>query len=221
MTGIIIIIGYDYHIFLLQERWTLINPLNQEHFLDVSETSFHSLTSFLSVLMVENAGNPYSLELKRNIANVDLNTLKTIIIIARGFLILFTLYFIRSIPFKKSKNNLQSFYELSYILLIIPLIFPHQQHYAFFFAFPAITYLIFYTLRKYFDPAIQVNKLEKICFMSVLIIIYLLLNSHFILGEYRDIYDHFKTLTYGIIFLISLLAIARPGHIISIHNNAS
>ena len=217
----IIIIGYDYHIFLLQERWTLINPLDQEHILDVSETSFHSLTTLLSVLMVENAGNPYSLELKRNIANVDLDTLKTIINIARGFLILFTLYFIRSILFEKSKNNLQGFYELSYILLIIPLMFPHQQHYAFFFVFPAITYLIFYTLIKYFDPAIQVNKLEKICFISILIIIYLLLNSHFILGEYRDVYDHFKTLTYGIILLIPLLAVARPGHIISTQNKTS
>jgi hypothetical protein len=208
------IIGYDYHIFLLQERWNLINPLNKEHILDVSERSFHSLTSLLSILFVENAGNTYSLELKRNITSVDLTTLNVIINSFRVFLITGVLVFIRALPFQNSRNKIQLFYELSYILLVTPLIFPHQQHYAFFFIFPAITYLVFYFIIMYFYTiGKKISFLKKMSLLVIVLLVYFLLNSHFILGAYRNIYDHFKTLTYGVMFLIPLLAIMRPARI--------
>lgn len=40
--------------------------------------------------------------------------------------------------------------------------------------------------------------------------LFLILISHFLVGEYRNIYDHYKTLTYGIIMIIPILAMARP-----------
>lgn len=205
-----LIIGYDYHLLLLKERWMLINPLNKEHVLDVSERSFHSLTTFLTVLLVEGAGNTYSLELKRNITNVSLETLELIINIVRLSLVLFSLYIMRSLPFKKSTDQLQKFYEISYILLVVPLIFPHQQHYAFFFIFPAITYLIFYFIVHYFKGEKTIKQSEKVFIIIISVVIFFLLNSHFILGAFRNIYDHFKTLTYGVLFLVPLLAFASP-----------
>lgn len=208
-----LVIGYDYNLFLLGERWKIINPLNAKHILDVSEISFHSLSSLLSILLVENAGNSFSLELKRNIANVNLETLKVVLNIVRAIFILGTLYFIGSLPFRSSKSKLQSFYELSYILLITPLIFPHQQHYGFFFAFPAITYLVFYYIFIYFDDKSKSGNLKKTCVILYIILIYFLLNSHFILGAYRTIYDHYKTLTYGILLIIPMLAFAKPNKI--------
>jgi hypothetical protein len=126
-----IIIGYEYNSFLLNERWQLINPLNNAHILDDSERSFHSLTSLLSILLVENAGNKYSLDISRNIADISLENLKLIIAAVRLFFVIGSLYFIKSYPFKKPSSKLQEYYELSYIFLVIPLIFPHQQHYAF------------------------------------------------------------------------------------------
>ncbi len=204
------VIGYDYNLFLLQERWKIINPFDAKHILDVSEISFHSLSSLLSTLLIENAGNTFSLDLKRNIANVSLGTLEIILNVIRGVLAIGSLYFIGSLPFKPSKDKLQSYYELSYILLIIPLIFPHQQHYAFFFAFPAIVYLAFYFILKFTDSQNRVFSLRNISLLIFILIIFFLLNSHFILGAYRTIYDHFKTLTYGIILIIPLLAITRP-----------
>ena len=205
-----IFIGYDYHVFLLEERWAIINPLNDEHIVDVSERSFHSLTTLLSILFVENAGNSHSLDLKRNIANVDLDTLKLIINFCRGVLVLGVLYFIRTWPFKHSISRLQSFYELSYILLIIPLIFPHQQPYSFFFVFPAISYLVFFGILKYPESGIKDHRLKKIGLISLIVLMYFLLNNHFVLGQFNHIYNHFKTLTYGILFLIPMLAMCGP-----------
>lgn len=205
--------GFEQVGMLLNERWLLINPTNSEHILDVQERSFHSLTTLLSVLFYEGAGNEYSLELKRNIAHVNLQTLSTIINAIRAFFILLVIYFIRSMPFKKPSSSLQSLYEISYIFLIVPLIFPHQQHYAFFFAFPCSVYLMYFVMNYYFSKNRQADKKSKILIISLLSIQFLFLNSHYLLGNFVNYYDHYKTLTYGILSLIPLLAFAKPGKI--------
>ena len=128
-------IGYDYNNYLLIERWSLINPINQKHILDTSERSFHSLTTLLSTLLVEDCGDLHALPLKRNIANLSIEKLNLIINIIRGVLVLSTLYFLNTKPFKSVRNNIQKLYEIGYICLLIPLIFPHQQFYAFFLIF--------------------------------------------------------------------------------------
>jgi hypothetical protein len=205
-----IVIGFDYNLFLLKERWAIINPINSEHVLDVSERSFHSLTTLLSTLLIENASNSYSLDLKRNIADIGLEQLKIVITVVRLAFIIFTLYFLNSLPFTSSKNKVQSFYELSYIFLTIPLIFPHQQHYAFYFAFPAITYILFYFFKQNFFNA---QPTKKYFIIAALFIIFFLLNSHFILGTFRNFYDHYKTLTYGVLLLIPFLFFFKPNQV--------
>jgi Glycosyltransferase family 87 len=207
-------IGYDYNLLLLKERWMLINPTNQAHILDTSERSFHSLTTLLATLLVENSGDQYALSIKRNIANIPIQKLNLIINITRAFFALLTLYFLRTRPFVNSVSNLQRLYEISYLCLIIPLIFPHQQHYAFFFIFPASTYLLFYYIKIYFNPNEKVFEkyfiLKKYTMAIILFIIYFLCNSHFILGAFNHYYDHFKTLTYGVLLMIPLLAYCKP-----------
>tara|TARA_R110001592_G_scaffold57323_2_gene174294 strand:+ start:1361 stop:2602 length:1242 start_codon:yes stop_codon:yes gene_type:complete len=205
-----LVIGFDYNLFLLKERWDIINPINSEHVLDVSERSFHSLTTLLSTLLIEDASNPYTLDLKRNIANISIEQFKIVITLVRLAFIIFALYFLNSLPFTNPKNKIQSFYEMSYIFLAIPLIFPHQQHYAFYFAFPTITYILFYFFYHNFFNG---QPTKKYVVIALLFVIFFLLNSHFILGAYRDLYDHYKTLTYGILMLITFLFFFKPNQI--------
>lgn len=201
-------IGFESNSFLLLERWTLINPTNSAHVLDVAERSFHSLTTLCSVLFIENTGETYALAYKRNILNLDIETLGVLINVIRLVFVAGTLLFLSSQPFKKSTSNFQTWYELSYILLITPLIFPHQQHYSFFFIFPAITYLVYYHQNnRTLDFS---KKLKSTPFLLLIILVFFLLSSDLILGAYREIYDHFKTLTYGVIILIPMLYFARP-----------
>ena len=128
----ILFIGIEHNNFLLLQRWSLINPFKTEHVLDTSERSFHSITTLLSVLLVEDCGDYHALNLKRNICNISLQKLSLIINAARLILIMCSLYFINSKPFRYPSSKIQTLYEISYICSIIPLIFPHQQHYAFF-----------------------------------------------------------------------------------------
>ena len=198
--------GLEKNWFLLQERWLLLNPTNPTHLLDTSERSFHSLSTLLATLLVEDCGDSQALELKRNIANVSISQLNLILNTLRLLLIVSTLYFLRSKPFVAAKHSIQRLYEVAYICLLIPLIFPHQQHYAFFFVFPATSYLLFY----WFVNQDTLGKTKKYILGVCLFLVYLLLNLRFIVGEFNAYYDHFKSLTYGAILLIPLLVVCAP-----------
>ena len=199
-------IGKDEFEILITTWLNLVNPGNVQHILDVEERSFHSLTTLLSTLCVENVPDIYALKIKRNIADVSLENLNKIIILTRLTLIAFTLYFLRRMPFKKTKYSVQRFWETSYILCLIPLIFPHQQHYAFLFIVPAYIYCIFYML-SYHN---YMSLFKKYIVVTILFIIYLLVNLKLIFGNFNDYYEHFKILTYGAILLLILLSTLTP-----------
>jgi hypothetical protein len=205
----IFFIGFDFNLFLLNERWKLINPSNKQHILDTDERSFHSITTLVSTLFYPYTDDNFALSYKRNIAHLTIEQIAKIILLVRLIFVGFTLYFLNSFPFKKSSSNIQSLYELSYICLITPLIFPHQQHYAFFFIFPAVVYLLFYFNQRFYR--LKTGSIpSKWIFIALISICYLALNCHLLLGTYKEIYDHYKVLTYGAILLILILGFCRP-----------
>ena len=202
----VLFIGQDEFETLMITWLNLINPLNTQHLLDVEERSFHSITTLLSTLFVENVPDIYALKIKRNITDISLENLSRIITSTRLILIAFTLYYLRSRPFTKLKDQVKRFWEVSYILCLIPLIFPHQQHYGFLFMVPAFTYCIYYILLFHnYLPA-----LKKYSVIIFLVIIYLLVNLKLLLGNFNEYYEHFKILTYGAIFLLVILSVLIP-----------
>lgn len=203
-TGLLLpslLIGHDYNMALLDSWWNLINPMNKQHVLDTDERSFHSLSTLLSTLLVKNVPDIYALPLKRNIADVSLETLSRVLLLVRGVLVLFTLWFLKGNLFKPAKTETAGFFELSYILLLIPLIFPHQQHYAFLFSVPAFA-LILYVLMR--DKEL-LKRTTRLTVSILLALIYLCANLKILLGEFNGYYEHYKILTYGALLLIPLL----------------
>jgi hypothetical protein len=209
-----LILGLDFNHFLILERWKLLNPTNTTHVLDTSERSFHSISTLFSTLFVAESGDFYALPHRRHLLDLPLETLSTLINGARLLFVVATLYFLASKPFKPAKSNLQKLYEISYICLIIPLIFPHQQYYAFFFIFPASTYLIFYFIRTHIDKQTtaqdQLPRKNKMMMIILLSLVYLMTNGHFILGTFNPILEHYKILTYGVFILCGMLAYYSP-----------
>lgn len=214
-----LIVGVDYNTELLKSRWELINPTNKEHVIDLTEESFHSLSSFLPALLIEDAGAKKTVDLKRNVANVSYETMSLILNIIRGVLIVLFLFVLRPGFFKSFGDNLQVLFELSYLMLVTPLIFPHQQHYAFFMVLPAIAYLVYFYLMLMKNNLIIGSK--RFAVLVLFGLIFILLNSHFLVGAYRDYYDYFKTLTYGIILLIPLLLMSRPVQLVKRQQNST
>jgi uncharacterized membrane protein len=205
-----VFIGHDYNMFLLSEWWKLVNPTNTEHVIDVSERSFHGLSTLLPVLLMSDVHEAYALPLKRNIADLTAEQVNLILNITRLALMSLTLYFLRTLPLKKAPSLLHTLWETSYIFLIVPLIFPHQQHYSFFFIFPAVIYLLYFLSVTYQINYSNFSKSRFITVVIMMIMIFLICNSTLILGHFREYYDHFKILTYAVLLLIVPLAICRP-----------
>lgn len=196
-----VFIGHDYNMSLLKTWLTLINPSNQNHVLDAEERSFHGLSTLLSTLFVKDVNDVYALSLKRNIADVSIATLSKILLFTRLALVAFTLYFLKWQPFVKARSLWHQYIEISYLLLLIPLIFPHQQHYAFLFAVPAFAINILYLILYKKD----ISRISKLTVSGLLILIYLSVNLKLLLGTFNPYYDHYKILTYGTLLLIPLL----------------
>ncbi len=185
----------------------LINPANKVHVLDTEERSFHGLSTLLSTLLVENVPDQYALPIKRNIANISIEQLSTVLNTIRLLLILLSLYFLRTFPFKHAISLKHQFREISFLLLLVPLIFPHQQHYGFLFICPAFVFCLYYLIQNK-------DRISKIKFYSIsvlCVIIYLLCDLKLLLGEFNAYYEHFKILTYGALLLIPVLALCDPG----------
>ncbi len=201
-----VFIGWEQNQLLLSTWADLINPLRSNHVLDAEERSFHGLSTLFSTLLVQNPGDTHALLIKRNIADVSLDQLKLILNTARCLLILFTLYFLRTLPFKSQVGLKHRFWELSYILLLIPLIFPHQQHYGFLFICPAFIFCLYYFIQN----RKTLSKGKYYFMMSSGILVYLLCNLKLLLGNYNEYYEHFKILTYGTLLLLILLSLCVP-----------
>lgn len=192
-----LIIGHEYNMTLLSTWAKLINPTNQIHVLDVDERSFHGLSTLLSTLLVKDVPDVYALDIQRNIADVSIATLSKIILATRLILVAFTLYFLKLPFFKKARNKFSVGLEVSYILLLIPLIFPHQQHYAFLFAMPALILPLYI----WFTGRLKTNKFAS----AMVLLICIAFNLKLLLGAFNDYYDHFKMITYFALLLIPML----------------
>ena len=199
-------IGWNYNMTLMKDCLVLVNPFNHEHLIDISECTFQSLTTLIPTLLMKSAHTSGDLHLRRNILDISEDKVIYIINISRILLILFTIYFIRTAPFKKAQSKLNNLWELSYILLITPLIFPHQQIYAFVLIFPAASYIIYFMFYRY--KFLDSNLRSLIILMIIIFILTTFLGG--IIGNIRDITSHYKLITYGALLLIVPLAMCKP-----------
>ena len=201
--------GWSTNNFLLTEWWSAINPVNPEHLIE-TELGPHSLTALVPTLLTETSGK---ISIQRNIFNLNENTVIYALNIIRFLLIILTLFFLKWPPFTHARNKLFQLRELSYITLLIPLIFPHQQKYAFILTIPTLFYLshfviINHRLRRVVMRSLRWYTLMTIIFLSF---IFMTLSTDGVIGrELNNISQHFKTITWGALFLIFALLLANP-----------
>jgi hypothetical protein len=188
---------------LLQSRWELLNPSNVEHVLDTSERSFHSLTTLVATLFHEKCEDTHVLKIRRHVADFDVHTVNWISLIVRLLFVSTFLWVLRSRPFVKALSKKHEFAEWAYLCMLIPLIFPHQQHYAFLLALPGFAIL----LAPYFTGEQELSWKKGRTWL--MLFVFLSFNIGFLLGTYSAFYNHFKLLTYGGIVALSMLLVNR------------
>lgn len=201
-----VFVGWSTNSFLLAEWWSVVNPTNSEHLIE-ADFGCHGLTALIPSLLIDTKGG---LDVKRNFINLDLDTVVLITNVIRLLLIALFLCVLKWPPFTKAKSKLNELHELSYILLLIPLIFPHQQKYAFFLLVPAIFYLGYYLVSNY-EVRKEANIKKKWLLIATffgLAFTLMTLSTDGVIGRGLNNYtQHFKTITYGSLFLLVSLLI--------------
>ena len=195
-------IGWEYNSFLLSEWWSGINPSQKENVLDFSRAGIGSL---VTALFHSQEGEI------RPIFLIQLS-MEAIVFITSGlrlFLAVFTLYFLRTLPFQKAKSNLHRLWEVGYLFLVIPFLFPHQQNYAYFFVYPAVVYLmyIFYKKIKTRGSFWLLTWKCKIL-LGILGVSYLMMSAELFLGEFRTFYIDIRLMTWSAILILVVVALA-------------
>ena len=199
-----IFIGWEYNTFLLEEWWNGINPTQKENTLDFSRAGFASL---VTALFHSQKGETRPIFLTQF-------SQETIVYITNGlrlFVVIFTLYFLRTLPFQKVKSNLHRVWEMGYLFLVTPFLFPHQQNYAYFYIYPAVVYLIYFFYKKIKTHGHFRNlpKRDK-TFLYVLGVSFLMMSAELFLGEFRTFYIDIRLMTWAAILVLIVYSMCPP-----------
>lgn len=201
-------IGNDYNNELLSGWWETINPSNSEHQIEADRNP-QSLVGMVPVYLTETNGQ---LPQQRNFVNLSKELTFQITNVSRLLLILITLYFLKA-PLGKIQRNLTEFRALAYILLIIPMIFPHQQKYAFLFTIPAISYLIYFHVVTWKEKK-SLNQKIGFGILCILLIAFTPIIGSDVIGRANyDLFHHFRMLGISTLLLIPFLMVYRPARI--------
>ncbi len=201
--------GWTQNTLHLLGWWHLLNPTNSSHLVETT-LGPHSLTALIPTLFTKTEG---VLPISRNITNLSPVYSTYILNSIRAILILVTLFFLKWSPFTPSKSKLDQLRELAYIFMITPLIFPHQQKYAFFLITPAVVYLchfIIYNFEKRKENMKSATWFTIILLMNLAFISITLSWDDIIGRDLNEISQHFKTITWGTFALIGALILADP-----------
>jgi hypothetical protein len=202
-------LGWSVNLMILNDWWGTINPSNAGHLVEM-ELGPHSLTALIPSLFMETNG---VMDGARNIASLNSETVYLILNGLRVALIVLTLYVVKWPPFKAVKGTIDNLYEVSYLLLLIPLIFPHQQKYAFLLCVVAQFYLLFFLIQNYSKGNLSF-RWKIVCVFLGISFVLMTLTSDGVIGKTLNEWtQHYKFITYGAIILIPALFIASPKYI--------
>jgi hypothetical protein len=201
--------GFTFNFHLLQGWWAAINPtLDKYNSQQNVGVYFHCISALIPVYFSDCSYNSFSV----NVMNLDPSKLFLLINAIRLVLVAITLFFLLASRNVNERPPLFLFWELSYLFLLIPLIFPHQQKYSYINLLPAFGYIAFYVVRLY-PLSSSTAKREKIFLFSAMGLVFTLttLTADIIWGmSFGKYFQFMKLITVGTIILIPVLAFFSP-----------
>lgn len=201
-------IGMEFNTQLLKSWWLIVNPSNKEHVLESILTS-QSIVGTIPVLFTESES---VIELRRHIVNLPMETATMIGNIVRVLLVGLTLLFLNK-PFTSKISSLSYLKGLAYVLFVIPLIFPHQQKYAFFFTWPALAFLVYYYMVMYANQPNTSLKVQIALFALFTFNLLPFMGAD-VIGRYPyDVIQHFRVMGISFLGLIVLYFFAQVKNI--------
>lgn len=203
-----VFIGHEFNTQLLGHWWTVINPSNPEHLVEAWRNA-QSLSGTIPVFLIKTTGE---LPDPRNIMNLPLPVVHLIVNSARLCCVMGALAFLRK-PFREEKCMLHEWWAVSYILLITPMIFPHQQKYAFLFSYPMMIYIVYYLLADSTQYGYVPKSFMLLLLIPVFVIYSPIVGADVIGRRAYDLIHHYRLLGISTLLLSIISAFLRPIHI--------
>jgi hypothetical protein len=197
--------GQEGFLKIVNEWWRIVNPTNIEFTLkqNSGDETTHALSAFVPAFFSDSVVR-YSL--RRHFLTLNPSQVITLLLFFRVFFIGLTLYFLRSKPFTKASSSYQFMWEISYLLMVIPLIFPQQMKYAFALLLPAFSYLVFYVMTMKRNTQFRF----LIALMCLVFILTTLPTDGIIGKRYYEYAQYYKLITWGTFVSIFTLAMFPP-----------
>jgi hypothetical protein len=190
---------------ILNEWWRIVNPTNLEFTLNqnAGEEATHGLSAFVPAFFSDFT---VRYGLRRHFFTLNSSQVIGLLLGFRLFFIALTLYFLRSKPFKKDVSSYQFMWEVSYLLMVIPLLFPQQMKYAFALLLPAFSYIIFYIMSMK-----RGIKFRILIGLMCLVFLLTTVTTDGIVGkQFYNYAQYYKLITWGNFVLIFTLALCLP-----------
>jgi Glycosyltransferase family 87 len=190
---------------ILNEWFRIVNPSNIEFTLNqnAGDESTHGLSAFVPAFFSDST---IRYGLRRHFLSLNSSQIIGLLLVFRLFFIALTLYFLRLKPFKKTVSNTQFVWEVSYLLMVIPLLFPQQMKYAFALLLPAFSYLIFYMMTMEKNTKFRF----LILLMSLVFMLTTITTDGIIGKQFYEYAQYYKLITWGDFLLIFTLAMCPP-----------
>lgn len=204
----IFVYGKDGFLQILGEWWRIVNPTNMEFTLkqNSGDESTHGLSAFVPAFFSDST---VRYGLRRHFIALNSNQIIGLLLGFRLFFIALTLYFLRLKPFKKTTSPYQFMWEVSYLMMVIPLLFPQQMKYAFALLLPAFSYIIFYIMRME-----RGMKFRVLIGLMTLVFILTTVSTDGIVGkQFYQYGQYYKLITWGNFLLIFTLALCLPNSV--------
>jgi hypothetical protein len=195
--------GFEGYLSVLKQWNAVINPVNNDFIFGENdiEESVHSLSALFAGLFTDRMTRH---GINRNIIVLSHEKIIFWHSMAQLFFIGLTLFFLKTMPFKAVTNKKRLFGEFSYLMLIVPLIFPHQQKYAFVMILPAIAFISLHILQKKQEGVL----LKSIIALMLCVWLLTTATTDGIIGNFLfECGQYFKLITWGTILLIIPLSI--------------
>ncbi len=197
--------GWETNLMHLKDWWAVINPSNSEHQLE-SSRGIQSITALIPILLTKTEGVvPYD----RHIVNLPVETAMFITNIFRALMVLSVAVFTGVLP-REQKQPLYLSAEVAYLMLLIPLLFPHQQKYAFFMLLPASAFIVYNLINQVATTQKRVVDMPlkwkvQVALISIAFIFCTLTSSDFIGKHGSFVAQHFRLITYGALIMMGLM----------------
>ncbi len=201
---------------IFNEWWRVVNPTNvefttQQNFVD---ETVHGLSAFVYAFFSDSI---VRYDMRRHFFALSPANVNLVLAFLRLFFITLTLYFLKLPPFKREVSRFQFAWEVSYLFMVIPLLFPQQMKYAFVLQLPAISYLIFYLMQ--IPNGFQKNK--RIILLTFFWLLTTFTTDGIIGRPLYEITQYLKLITWGSFLLMIILMMTPPSKFDEIYRHST